>query len=153
MKPTLFAALVLVASACAMAADDSDPAVAENAEALTFPTKGYLDRAISLGFTLIAQPGGPTCPAGSTQSSLSFSTCLDPVLYNCTAYYCSDGQGHAQLATPQPGHTNPVCVKAPLQTDACSSNPTTAEKFVPGPRDLYDLAPQIFPKQLLDIFK
>jgi hypothetical protein len=140
---------VLALAACEIAGPD-EPELGAASEPLKFPIDAYIGTTSNLALHLIAVPAGPRCPQGFTQYTIDYEECLDPVRYSCTAYWCTDGMGHHQLATPRPFQTNPVCTPSVLHPE-CSSNPSLREKFVPTRADLVERAPHIFPRELLDV--
>jgi hypothetical protein len=150
-KLVLALATALNLAACAM--DTGDPTeVASQSEALKYKVKDYTNRFQALTFNMATPLSlGPSCPGGAQPYSLSYPVCLDPVQYNCTAYYCNDANGHPFRASMPPGRVNPECEQAQMQTVACSSNPQIPEKYIPSREDLVDRAPGFFPRELLTV--
>ena len=150
-KHVLALATALSLAACAMDTDDLTE-VTTVYEALKYKIKDYTNRFEALTLNLATPLSlGAYCPGGGQPYSLSYPVCLDPVRYNCTAYYCNDANGQPYLASMPPGRVNPECQQAQMQTEACSSNPSIPEKFIPSREDLVERAPAFFPRELLSV--
>ncbi|MEM9491947.1 MAG: hypothetical protein AAGC55_22570 [Myxococcota bacterium] len=81
------------------------------------------------------------CPGGQEVTVLTNQVCLEPILYNCTHYFC--GSTLSSAISP-----NPDCKQAAFQTTACSNTIPEIDDFefeyVFDMHELPEIAPDFF---------